>query len=113
MRELLALQSLLDSMGAEEVRADFVAGKSGAIKLTEEELDRLDELYKLISPSREGETDYSEQLLTSSEHIVNFLDARDKEVVGTTYKDLKAIVDKINECGYFDKKVRSVKILYT
>lgn len=54
--------------------------------LTEENLEQLDELYKLISPTRDGESDYLESLSEASEHIVNLLDARDKPVVGTTYK---------------------------
>ena len=39
----------------------------------------------------------------AAEHIVNFLDAKDKEVAGTTYKNLKDLIRQINECGYFDK----------
>ena len=56
--------------------------------LTEENLDQIDELYKLISPTRDGETDYLESLSAASEHIVNLLDAKEKTVVGTTYKVL-------------------------
>lgn len=43
-----------------------------------------------------------EQLTRASEHIVSFLDGREKSVMGTTYKQLKEMVDKINDCGYFD-----------
>ena len=55
IKELLSVQNLLDSLGAEDVRADFVAGSKGAVQLTEDELNKLDELYKLISPSRDEE----------------------------------------------------------
>lgn len=103
-KELLAVQNLLDSMGSDEVRSDFKDGKQGAVQLSEENLNQLDELYKLISPSRDGETKYEDQLTVSADHIVNFLDAKEKEVAGTTYKDLKTLVDKISECGYFEKK---------
>lgn len=58
IKELLSVQNLLDSMGAEDVRADFAGGSKGAVKLSEEELDRLDELYKLISPSRDEENEW-------------------------------------------------------
>lgn len=65
--------------------------------LTEENLDQLDELYKLISPTRDGESDYLESLSEASEHIVSLLDARDKPVVGTTsYKVTVQIV--VNWC---------------
>ena len=56
MKELLTVQNLLDNMGSEDVRNDFVEGKRGAVKLSEENLNQLDELYKLISPTRDGET---------------------------------------------------------
>lgn len=104
IKELLAVQNLLDSMGSDEVRSDFKDGKQGAVQLSEDNLNQLDELYKLISPSRDGETKYAEQLTAAADHIVNFLDAKEKEVAGTTYKDLKTLVEKISECGYFEKK---------
>ncbi|KAK2146087.1 hypothetical protein LSH36_634g00074 [Paralvinella palmiformis] len=102
IRELLKLQELLSNMGAEDVREDFKKGSRGAVGLTDENLEQLDELYKLITPTREGETGYTEQLTNASEHIISFLDARDKSVIGTTYKQLREMVDKINDCGYFD-----------
>ena len=73
-------------------------------ELPEENLKQLDELYKLISPTREAESSYESQLVAASEHIVNYLDAKDKEVAGTTYKDLKTIIVRINSCSYFDAK---------
>ena len=54
-RELLNIQNILDSMGGEQVRDDFTEGRKGAVKLTEDNLNHLDELYKLISPTRETE----------------------------------------------------------
>lgn len=102
VREILQLQGLLDSLGSDNVRQDFQTGKHGAIVLTEENLDQLDELYKLISPSRDGETDYLEALSQAADHIVNLLDAKDKAVVGTTYKELKELLDLISMCGYFE-----------
>lgn len=34
---------------------------------------------------------------------MNYLDGKDKEVAGTTYKNLKDLISQINACGYFDK----------
>lgn len=70
--------------------------------LTEENLDQLDELYKLICPTREGELNYHESLSHAADHIVSLLDGKDKAVVGTTYKELKELLDLIAECGYFE-----------
>lgn len=102
IREILKLQNLLDSLGSDKVRSDFQTGKHGAVVLTEDNLNQLDELYKLISPSRDGETNYTDQLTTASDHIVNLIEAKEKEVVGTTYKDLKEMIDMIGDCGYFE-----------
>ena len=56
IREVLKIQELLSNMGSDDVREDFKKGSHGAIVLTEDNLEQLDELYKLITPSREGET---------------------------------------------------------
>jgi len=106
IKELLAVQNLLDSMGAEDVRADFMAGQKGAVKLSEADLDKLDELYKLVCPTRDQENDYAEQMMSASEHIVNLLDGKEKEVIGTTYKALKDLLDKIDDSKYFELKAQ-------
>jgi len=103
MGTLLQLQGILDSMGSETARADFGEGKNGAVQLSEENLSQLDELYKLISPTRETENSYQDEVTKAAEHITNFLEAKDKEVIGTTYKALHEMIEKIAECGYFDQ----------
>ncbi|KAK3593903.1 hypothetical protein CHS0354_011507, partial [Potamilus streckersoni] len=70
--------------------------------LSEENISQLDELYKLINPTKDGPRGYNESLNSAAEHIVNLLDAREKEVTGTTYKELKELLDQISGCGYFD-----------
>jgi len=103
-KALLVLQSTLDNMGAEEVREHFINGTNGAVKVSEEKLDHLDELYKLINPSRETAENFEDELKAAAEHLACYLEPRDKEVLGTNYKDLRALVDSIHESGYFDKK---------
>ncbi len=171
VQEILHLQSTLDNMGLDNVRADFKAGQNGAVQLTEDNLNQLDQFYKLVSPTRESEERYSmhlfyplgsncsvntkkswtslsrfknvpqmpsvkfnqasnkakmsdrshnvgifsstvvnffssfeEALSAASEHIVNYVESKDKEVAGTTYKDLKDVVQKIENSHYFDLK---------
>ncbi|XP_052800601.1 caprin-1-like [Mya arenaria] len=103
IKEVLQLQALLDSMGSDNVRQDFKTGKHGAIVLTEENLNQIDELYKLVSPTRDGEGDYLETLSEAADHIVSLLEAKDKPVVGSTYKTLKELLDLISGCGYFER----------
>lgn len=109
VKEMLRVQNLLDSLGSEQVRSDFQKGRHGAVVLSEENLDQLDELYKLINPSREPNVDYQAQLNAAGEHVINLIDSRDKEVVGTTYKVLKELINDISNCGYFERAMKEDK----
>lgn len=57
-------------------------------KLTEEELNSLDELYKAICPERDAEkengSEFEEMLSAAAEHIQALLDSKNKEIFGTT-----------------------------
>ncbi|XP_064634205.1 caprin-1-like isoform X3 [Lineus longissimus] len=104
VHEVLTVQNVLDSMGGETAREDFSKGHHGAVQLSEDNLNQLDELYKLISPTRDDEeSPFKEQLVSSSEHFCNLLEGKEKDVIGTTYKELKNVVDKIVACGYLDR----------
>ncbi|CAH1786664.1 unnamed protein product [Owenia fusiformis] len=109
VKEMLQIQNLLDCMGSESARADFTTGKNGACVLTEANLKQLDDLYKLINPSREEEGEFEEQLEASSQHIVDLLDGKDKPVLDTTYKELREVFNKIHESGYFDRHLEEVE----
>ncbi|GIY78391.1 hypothetical protein CEXT_741794 [Caerostris extrusa] len=107
IKEIILYQDLLNNMGSEEVRQDFLEANKGAIKLTEGELNSLDELYKTICPERdldsEDSNEFDSELSAAAEHIQALLDAKNKEAVGTTYKALREILQKINSCSYFNK----------
>ncbi|XP_052066849.1 caprin-1-like isoform X2 [Mytilus californianus] len=106
VKEMLRVQNLLDGLGSDQVRSDFQKGRHGAVVLSEENLNQLDDLYKLINPSREADVDHLAQLTTAADHVVNLIDAKEKEVVGTTYKVLKALIDDISGCGYFEQALK-------
>ncbi|XP_071120270.1 caprin-1-like isoform X1 [Mytilus edulis] len=106
VKEMLRVQNLLDGLGSDQVRSDFQKGRHGAVVLSEENLNQLDDLYKLINPSREADKDHLAQLTTAADHVVNLIDAKEKEVVGTTYKVLKALIDDISGCGYFEQALK-------
>ncbi|CAL1546086.1 unnamed protein product [Lymnaea stagnalis] len=107
--EILQLQSLLDLLGGDKVREDFKTGKHGAVVLTEDNLNQLDELYQAISPSRDDSGDeYPQKLTTAAEHLVNILEGKDRQVVGTTYKEIKELITLINGCGYFERAKKPV-----
>lgn len=72
--------------------------------LTEDNLNQLDELYQAISPTRDDSgNDYAQKLTTAADHLVNILEGKDRQVVGTTYKEIKELITLINGCGYFER----------
>ncbi|XP_077994918.1 uncharacterized protein LOC144448524 isoform X2 [Glandiceps talaboti] len=107
IRSVLELQDLLEQLGDEKVRKDFTEGTRGAVAVPEEQLKHIDMFYKLVSPTREPsegseKQSFSEKLASASEHLMNLLEARPKEVCETTYKELKQTIDQILESGYLD-----------
>lgn len=106
MREVLLIQDALMNMGTESVREDFLAGKNGAVKLSEEDLKYLDSLYNEVMMKHhreESEPTFLQQVQKVAEHYVAIVDGKQREVVGTTYNKLKEIITSINQCGYFDQ----------
>lgn len=99
--QVLELQSLMDNL-SEDVRADFLSGTNGAVEVTAESFDQIDEFYKLITPNPDDEKPMKEQQRSASEHIVKFMNSNSGPVVGTTYKLLNELVTSIKECAYFD-----------
>lgn len=106
IKEVLLIQDILNSMGGDEVRKDFLSETNGAVKLTEDELNGLDELYKLVNVERnpeEGKSEFEQHLLAAAEHIQGLLDSKQKEICRTSYKSLKEIIMKVHSSGYFSK----------
>lgn len=102
---MLLIQHILVNIGSESVRDDFLHGKNGAIKLSEEELKYLDSLYNEITIKNREESDlvFGQQTQKVAELLVAIVDGKQREVVGTTYNKLKEITVKINQSGYFDR----------
>jgi len=103
---VLLTQQILISMATDSVRDDFIHGKNGAVKLLEEELKYLDNLYNevmLKQHREENDLTFVQQAQKVAEHYVAIVDGKQREVVGTTYNKLKEIIAKINQCGYFDQ----------
>ncbi|XP_064481154.1 caprin-1-like isoform X2 [Ornithodoros turicata] len=95
IREVLQLQDLLTTLGTPEARQCFLDGTSGAVQLQPHDLELMDELYRLVSPeSQEG-------VGQAAEHLTALLDRKNKEVLGTTYKALRELLQSIEECAYF------------
>ncbi|KAJ8678762.1 hypothetical protein QAD02_014549 [Eretmocerus hayati] len=107
VREVLLIQDTLMNMGVQGVRDDFLNGVNGAVKLEEEELKHLDNLYNevmLKHERQESDVPFIQQAHKVAEHYVHIVDGKQREVVGTTYAKLRKIITSITQCGYFDQK---------
>nr|XP_054761988.1 caprin-1-like [Lytechinus pictus] len=108
--DVLLLQDVLFNMGQPHIRADFLAGTNGALSLQEEELDHLDEFFKLVNISRESEEEdveeenlsFDKKLELATSHLNSYLKEDEKEVCQTTYKELFHLVQRIHKCNYLD-----------
>lgn len=105
MKEVLLIQHILVSMATDSIRNDFTQGTNGAVKLSEEELKYLENLYieVIMKQQREEDLTFIQQTQKVAEHYVAIVDGKQREVIGTTYNKLKEIIGKINQCGYFDQ----------
>lgn len=105
LREILLVQDALNQMGNEIVRDDFLNGRNGAAQLTENELKLLDDLYPAVTPKHEfgNPTVFVNEVQTAAEHLLAVVDGKPKEVYGGTYSQIKEILGKIHESGYFDQ----------
>lgn len=107
---MLLVQDCLSQMGSDKAREDFLAGTNGAVKLTEDDLKYLDNLYVEVTTKHhpeEGELPFVQQIQKAAEHFVAIVDGKQREIVGTTYNRLKEIVTTIHQSGYFDQAQES------
>ncbi|XP_032894796.1 caprin-1 isoform X2 [Amblyraja radiata] len=102
LKTVLELQYVLDKLGDDDTRTDLKQGWNGSSVLTEEQLGLLDEFYKLVQPERDMNLRLCEQFEQASVHLWDLLEGKDKKVGATTYKNLKAIVNRLLQSGYFD-----------
>ncbi|CAG9819609.1 unnamed protein product, partial [Phaedon cochleariae] len=105
LREILLVQDALNQMGNENVRDDFLHGRNGAAQLSETDLKLLDDLYPAVTPKHEAgnPTAFTNEVQAAAEHLLAAVDGKQKEVFGGSYSQIKEILGKIHESGYFDQ----------
>ncbi|XP_069484640.1 caprin-2 isoform X3 [Ambystoma mexicanum] len=116
------VQYILTNFGQELVQKDFRKGLNGAMCLTSNELDYLIHFSKLTCPKRDEclrpwiPTQLAEDSLRENEHYSSLedqmeqlslhfwdlLEGSDRTVAGTTYKNLKDLLARLLDCGYFE-----------
>ncbi|XP_071830583.1 uncharacterized protein [Apostichopus japonicus] len=114
IQTILLLQNVLNQMGQDHIRNDFLTGSNGAESLEETDLTYLDEFYPLVSPSRDDEEkdegaettetkkSFDCKMAEAAVHLDKFLKGDETEICGTTYKYLKELVNRIHKSGYLD-----------
>nr|XP_039257603.1 caprin-1-like isoform X1 [Styela clava] len=87
----------------ELIREDFLNGSNGACVVSKLELDQLVNFYDLfIMKSYEAGTNITEDANSAGNHMYELAEGRMKDIVGTSYKELHALLDRINDCKYFE-----------
>ncbi|KAF5308890.1 hypothetical protein FQR65_LT00590 [Abscondita terminalis] len=107
IREVLLVQDALNQMGQDSIREDFLLGQNGAANLTESDLKILDDLYPVVTPKHEpgDPTAFANQVQAAAEHLLAVVDGKQKEVFDGSYNQVKEVIGKIHESGYFDQAV--------
>ncbi|KAJ8922765.1 hypothetical protein NQ315_007800 [Exocentrus adspersus] len=105
LREILLVQDALNQMGNDNVREDFLHGRNGAAQLSESDLKLLDDLYPAVTPKHEAgnPTAFTNEVQAAAEHLLSTVEGKPKEVFGGSYSQIKEILGKIHESGYFDQ----------
>ncbi|KRT80289.1 hypothetical protein AMK59_7361, partial [Oryctes borbonicus] len=105
VREVLLVQDALAQMGQDNIREDFLNGRNGAAQLSETDLKLLDDLYAAVTPKHEpGDSQiFCAQIQAAAEHLLAVVDGKPKEAFGSTYSNIKDIIGRIHESGYFDQ----------
>ncbi|CAG0890074.1 unnamed protein product [Cyprideis torosa] len=104
LSKILWMQDVLNQLGVPNIRSDFVNGERGAVKIPEEKLNLLDDLYNLICPKREAgiEQEFPSSLSKATEHLYLLTEAAKKPALGeVTYQELHDLLVSINDCSYF------------
>uniref|UniRef100_A0A2L2XWC5 Caprin-1 n=1 Tax=Parasteatoda tepidariorum TaxID=114398 RepID=A0A2L2XWC5_PARTP len=110
LQEAFIYSHFLSCFQDEDVRSDFLNGENGAVQLTSEQLSQLDQLFKLIGPRLPTEqSDITSHYHVLAENHIFLVEGKNKEIAGTTYKNLKETLVKIKECGYFSRPTTTVE----
>ena len=103
LASILVLQKLTASFANNKVKEDFSKGEHGAIKLTKDQLNSIDELItKTKSVSGESALDETDKVyVASAEHLLSLAEAKAKKFNGkSTYKDLNEVFESIKKADY-------------
>ncbi|XP_045144370.1 caprin-2 isoform X16 [Echinops telfairi] len=102
LRTVLQIQYVLQNLAQEHVQRDLREGLRGALYLPSKELDYLIKFSKLTCPERNESLSVEDQMEQSSLYFWDLLEGSEKAVVGTTYKHMKDLLNKLLNSRYFE-----------
>lgn len=105
IKEVLIVQNVLNQIGTDAVREDFLNGSNGATQLSETDLQLFDTFYETVTPKafEDAQIPVEQQLSTAADHYLSTIEGKSKEFGGVTYAVLKEKIMSVHNCGYFDK----------
>lgn len=97
--------SVLDTFGDDVVRNDFLNESNGAFKLTQHEMNMLDDFNKLVKPAELGEK-FELSATEIADHLTQLIDAKNKPIVtmNVTYSELKKLFDRLISAPYWTRE---------
>lgn len=104
-KELFTIQEVFNCLCCKAARDDFLNGFRGAPQLNEAEILKLDTFFRLVSIDRQNlPGSFMESVSNTATYFQHLLEGRNKEVAGSTYRELKELIMRIVDNGYFDWK---------
>ena len=105
LASILVLQKLTAAFANNKVKEDFSKGEHGAIKLTKDQLNGIDEFInktKLSGCESSALLDETDKVyVASAEHLLSLAEAKAKKFNGkSTYKDLNEVFESIKKSDY-------------
>lgn len=104
--------SILDKFADETVRNDFLTEAKGAVKITQQELELLDDFDKLVAPCSPGaklESASSE----FAEHLAYLIEGKNKPIASLatviTYAEMKKLFEKLINAEYWVEITKPVE----
>lgn len=108
MRAARIMELLHDN---ELMKEDFLNGTNGACVVSKLELEQLVSFYELfVMKSYDAGANVIEDGNSAGNHMYEIAEGRSKDIVGTTYKELRNIIDRITDSKYFEELPDTVKV---
>lgn len=102
--------SLMKSLVMETVRNDFLSEVNGAIKVTPQEFELLDEFQKLVNFERTPGTNFDAASVEFADHLSALIEGKNKPITqlttSTTYAELKKLFDRIFYASYWTEELK-------